>query len=198
MRNAMDVVLTFKTPMLGTVPKDPDVYAKYILSKARELAQDEAEQELETVQEIEEKGWTGFHQDENGIFIYSYMVKGFLKSAFDALMVTKDVKKLPAYKKWVDKLLFIEPRKLHFGLKEADGIEERPLRAMTAQGPRVSLVRSDRVNEGRQLKCKIVYLSNDKGLTKETLQKFLAYGEYVGLGQWRGSGGFGQFTFEVV
>jgi hypothetical protein len=198
MRNEMDVVLTFKTPMLGTVPKDTDVYAAYILSKARELAQDEAEQELETVQEIEEKGWTGFHQDENGIFVYSYMVKGFLKSALEVLMTTKDIKKISAYKKWMDKLLFIEPRKLHFGLQEADGIEERPLRAMTAQGPRVSLARSDRVDEGRKLKCKIVWLDNDKGLTKDVIEKCLAYGEYVGLGQWRGSGGFGQFGYDVT
>ena len=58
-------------PMLGTVAKDPDVYRTYIESKKPET---ETEDEYLTVEKIEEKGWTGFHSDENGLFIYNYMV----------------------------------------------------------------------------------------------------------------------------
>ena len=197
MRKEVPITLTFNTALLGTVPKDKNVYAAHILSKAREIDPDVAESELETVQEVEEKGWTGFHEDEDGLFIYSYMIKGFLKSALEALMAMGDVKKIPAYKKWIDKLIFIEPRKLHFGMAQPDGIEERPLRAMTAQGPRVTVARSDKIDAGRQIKCTIVFFENDKKITEEVIEACLGYGEYVGLGQWRGSGGFGQFTYTI-
>jgi len=194
MKQEMNVTITFTTPILGTVPKDKEIYAMYVLEKAREIDEKIAETELETVKEVEEKGWTGFHEDEHGLFIYSYMVKGFLKAACESLMATGDVTKITAYKKWFDKVVFVEPRNLYFGLFAPDGVEERPLRAMTAQGPRVTVARSDKINEGRSLKFKIVLLKNDKKITEEVLRACLDYGAYVGIGQWRGSGGFGQFV----
>ena len=44
------------TEMLGTVPKDPDIYKTYIESKKPEEITDE---EYLSVEKIEEKGWTG-------------------------------------------------------------------------------------------------------------------------------------------
>src|SRR5689334_1170656 len=96
-------VIRLITEMLGTVPKNRDVYTKYIADKARQQlekdagkdiplasgdeATSEAIEELlklepETIQEVEERGWTGFH-DTNGdgtgkFFLYDYHVKGFL------------------------------------------------------------------------------------------------------------------------
>ena len=197
-KETLNVILTLKTPLLGTVPKDKEVYAQHILNKAREIDPEVAENELETVQEVEEKGWTGFHKDEQGLFIYSYMIKGFLKSACETCMATGEIKKITAYKKWFDHLVFIEPERLYLGVKEPDSVEERPLRAMTAKGPRVTLARSDSIRAGRMIKCKIDLLKNTKGITMDVIKKCLAYGFYVGLGQWRGSGGFGQFTWEAA
>ena len=74
------IVLT--TEMLGTVPKDPDIYQTYIESKKPDNNTDE---EYLTVEKIEERGWTGFHSDENGLFIYDYMIRGFLKNAGNVL-----------------------------------------------------------------------------------------------------------------
>jgi len=194
-RETLPVIIQFETPLLGTVP-DPEVYSKYIQDKARELSQSDKDAELETVQDVEEKGWTRFHRDEKGLFIYSYMVKGFLKSALESLMATGTIAKIPAYKKWMDKLVFVESRKLYFNVKESDGVIERPLRVTTPQGPRVTLARSDSMNRGFELKFTIVILKNSKKIDMETMKQCLGYGQYVGIGQWRGSGGYGQFTWK--
>ena len=183
-------------PMLGTVPKSKEVYSKYIAGKAIEKNPDGADEiglEVETVQDVEEKGWTGFHQDENGLFIFDYMIKGTIKSGIEAMIENGSIKKIVAYKKWIDLFLHVFPRKIHFGIMEPDGVLERPLRAMTAQGPRVSLARSDTVNDGRTIKFELELFKNTKGLTLEAVETALGFGKYVGLGQWRGSGGYGRF-----
>jgi hypothetical protein len=187
----LKVTLRFLTPMLGTVPKNPEIYRKYIADKS-----EDPEKETETVEETEEKGWTGFHRDDGGIFIYDYMIKGFLKSAMETIGAVGKDKKIVAYKKWFDRLVFIDERKIHFGLQEPDGVLERPLRAMTPLGPRVTLTRSDLVNEGREISFTVTILENDKKIDFDLIRECLDYGKYVGLGQWRGSGGYG--SFEVV
>lgn len=182
--------------MLGTVPKNKEIYASYVATKKKDITNGEIEKELETVEEIEEKGWTGFHQNEKGLFIYSYMIKGHLKAACEVLQATGDIKKIPAYKKWFDLLLFVTPKEISLGKDKPDEVLERPLRAMTPQGPRVTLSRSDAIAENTELEFEIELLENSKGLTMEMIEKCLDYGKYVGLGQWRGSGGYGQY--EVV
>lgn len=188
------VTIRFMTKLLGTVPKDPEVYASYISSKAP--VPEDGEQEIKTVDEIEEKGWTGFHRNMAGIFIYDYTIKGFLKAAYEACEANGIIKKIPAYKKWFDKLVFVFPREISLGITEPDGTLERPLRAMTPRGPRVTLTRSDYIDEGRDIEFQLVLLENSKGITWDVINECLAYGELVGLGQWRGSGGYGRF--EVV
>lgn len=194
-----EVEVELITDMLGTVPKDKDVYAAYIATKAPKVKQ--SEEEVETVPEEDDKemkaaearGWTGFHKDENGIFIYSYMIKGFLKSAQETLQELDAVKKIPAYKKWIDRLVFVHPRRIYFGQAEPDPHLSRPLRTMTPKGERVTVARSDTVKAGKVLKFQIELFDNKKGYTWEHLAVLFDYGAYVGLGQWRGSGGYGQF-----
>uniref|UniRef100_A0A6M3KXZ6 Uncharacterized protein n=1 Tax=viral metagenome TaxID=1070528 RepID=A0A6M3KXZ6_9ZZZZ len=197
--------------MLGTVPKNKDVYSKHIATKVRALAKhreeneedllsDIIEEEVETVEDIEEKGWTGFHRDEQGIFIYNYMIKGFAKAATDVAIEVGWIKpKIVNYKKWLDLLLFIETRKLRFMdgngtiIAVPDGTLERPIRMMTPRGPRVTVTRSDTVDGGRLLEFDITLLPNSKGVCWNNLRHSFNYGERVGLGQWRGSGGYGSF-----
>lgn len=193
------IKIRFITPMLGTCPKNQEVYKNYIAGKAAEKYPDRAEEiqsEADYVEEIEERGWTGFLKDEAGIYICDHMVKGFIKSAIEACAENGQIKKIPAYKKWVDLMVFVSPRKIYFGKPEPDQVIERPLRAMTAQGPRVTLTRSDAVSEGTEIEFYVEVLKNSKGLTFDVIHTALEYGKYVGLGQWRGSGGYGRF--EVV
>jgi hypothetical protein len=197
--------LEFITKMLGTVPKDPDVYAKHIvetgkrLNKNTEKTDADIEAETETVEEVEEKGWTGFHRNGSGIFIYEYMVKGFLKSAYEIAFKKKLVKKVVAVGRMIDKTVIIDPRRIHFIDKQtADGYIERPLRGMTMRGERITVVRSDYVKGGTKIKFNIEIIKNyatknSTAIDMEMIELLLRYGEIVGLGQWRGSGGYGRF-----
>lgn len=175
--------------MLGTVPKNKDIYKKFIGDKAKELDPELLSDELETIDEIEEKGWTGFHQDIGGLFIYDYMVRGFIRNAANVLKETEF--KVKNLKSKITDVLFVTPRKLYFGITEPDGQFERPIRVMTAQGPRVSLVRSDFVKAGRQLEFDIELLEH-KEITMDMIREMLEYGRYQGLGQFR-NGSFGRF-----
>lgn len=177
------------TEMLGTVTKDPEVYKTYIESKKPEAMN--GEDEYLTVDKIEEKGWTGFHRDENGLFIYEYMIKGFLKNAGNVL---KETVKIKALRSKIDDFLFIQPRRIYLGQDKADGVIERPLRAMTMQGPRVTLARSDYIKPGKELEFSITLIPH-KDLKWEIVDTLLAYGVLMGLGQFR-NGGYGRF--EVV
>ena len=76
----LDVELT--TPMLGTTPHNPEIYKNFIESKKPVTI---TENEADTIQFAEGQGWTGFHSDDQGLFLYDYMIKGFLKSAANAI-----------------------------------------------------------------------------------------------------------------
>lgn len=124
------------------------------------------------------------------------VIKGYLKNACKVLQETGELKKIPAYKTWFDNLIFVKEKKIYFDKKEPDGVCERPLRAMTARGERITVTRSDFIKEGSEFEFNIEILPNKKGLNSEMLDVLFGYGKYCGLGQWRASGGYGQF--EVV
>jgi hypothetical protein len=178
--------IELSTEMLGTVTKDPEVYKTYIESKKPEEKNDE--DEYLTVGKVEEKGWTGFHRDDKGLFIYEYMIKGFLKNAGNIL---KDIVKIKALRSKIDNYIFILPRRIYIGQDKPDGSIERPLRAMTAQGPRVTLARSDFIKAGKVIEFEIVLVPH-KELKWSVIDELLKYGELMGLGQFR-NGGYGRF-----
>ena len=185
----MKVKIRLITDMLGTVPKNKEVYTNYIENKRPAT---NGEPETNTINEIEEKGWTGFHCDANGLFLYDYVVKGFIRYAGNVLKDTLKVKNLRS--KLTD-YLFVQPRRVYVGKTKPDGVLERPLRAQTMQGPRVTLARSDYVCEGTEIDFTLLLLPNNKDITEEILESILEYGQYQGLGQFR-NGGYGRF--EVV
>ena len=182
----MKVKIKLLTEMLGTVTKDPEVYKTYIESKKPETLN--GEEEYLTVDKIEEKGWTGFHRDENGLFIYEYMIKGFLKAAGNVL---KEVVKIKALRSKIDDFVFIQPRRIYLGQEKPDGFIERPLRAMTMQGPRVTLARSDYIKAGKVIEFELILIPH-KEIKKETILFLLEHGRLMGLGQFR-NGGYGRF-----
>lgn len=190
------VRLVLITPMLGTVPKSKEIYTDWVAN--HDAVTDEAvAEELETVETIEEKGWTGFHMDNGTPILYDYLIKGFLKSACYQMRTVKGSlsSKLTAYKKRIDGLVFVFPRRIPIILPEGEelGKLERPLRAQTARGERVALARSDTCPEGTEIEFEIEVL----GLIKEDLlREWMDYGKYMALGQWR-SGGWGRFTYEM-
>ena len=77
-------------------------------------------------------------------------------------------------------------------------ILERPLRGMTMQGPRVSLQMSEMIPAGAVLKFQIETFSTAKtNVTETMLRAVLDYGQRIGYGQWRNSGEYGQFEYEL-
>jgi len=80
-------------------------------------------------------------------------------------------------------------------VQKPDGCLERPLRAMTMQGPRVTLARSDMIEAGATIDATIRVIGH-KEVNEELLYELLGYGEFKGLGQFR-NGSYGSFTFEV-
>lgn len=191
------LTITLLDKMLGTVPYDKEVFATHVQKKARDegVPEDQLEQEVSSVESIEEKGWTGFFKDENGLFISSHMIKGFLKNA---AFVLKEQTKVKNAKSKVNNFVFISPKNIYVGKHEPDGEIERPLRAETMQGPRVALARSDYLKEGTSFYCFIDILDN-KEITEKYIRELLKYGEFMGLGQWRNSGkGQFSYTLEII
>ena len=148
-----------------------------------------------------EVGYTVFPRDEHGLFLWDYQIKGYIKEAANTLKDHPAIK-ISNFRSKVDNFLFVRPRRVP--LLQADGtrwidapkILERPLRAMTMQGPRVSLAKSDMLPAGTYLEFDIAIL-NDNLISKKVLDALFSYGEFKGLGQWR-NGGYGAFTFKFV
>lgn len=183
--------VNFVEPLLGTQPQK-DVAMDYLQGKARENGIDVAD-ENETLAEIVEKGTTIFHKLDGKPIYYDYHVKGFLKESGQVQNPLRSVKQLRSK---IDNFVFVEPRRIELVLPEGGKVDyiERPLRAMTMQGPRVSLARSEMLPAGTRFSCKIVSLGTL--ITEEILRDLLDYGQFKGFGQWR-NGSYGRFTYEL-
>lgn len=190
------IKLTLTEEILGTITKDPEIYAQYIAGKAA-LTDEALAEELATVEKVEEKGWTGFHTLPDGTpMIYDYVIKGFFKDACSMLRRASGTgsSKLISFKKVIDGMIFVTPRQIALNTNGGKmGVNERPLRAETAQGPRIALARSDTCPAGTTLEFTVTVLGE---LPEKTLIEWLDYGSLRGLGQWRNAG-YGKFTYEI-
>lgn len=127
-------------------------------------------------------------------------------------------RKLRAHKKQIDQLVWVRPRFVPLLLPEgrdrylltvrktadSDGeeresefdISERPLRAQTAQGERVALARSDACPAGTQMLVNIQVRGGS--IMPAHIMEWFEFLEGFGMGQWRGSGQFGNMTYSDV
>lgn len=193
----MKVRIKLVEEMLGTKAANHDVFADFIASKAPDG--DRRKEELDTADHREEAGTTVFHRDDDGTpILWDYQIKGFFKDACGALRRADGTrsKDLKAYKTTIDGVVFAKPRKIRLCMPGASkiGVCERPLRAETAQGPRVSVCRSETVPAGTTLEVEIVTLAESM---KPLVREWLDYGALRGLGQWRNSGK-GRFEWEEI
>jgi hypothetical protein len=184
--------ITFKTSVLGTQPQK-DVATEYITSKSVDEQGNLPEDELSTLPEALEKGTTAFHKLNGQPIMYDYQVKGFIKEAGMCFNGLHGVKNLRSK---LDNFVFVTPRQIPLYTLPGAAITflERPLRAMTAQGPRVSLARSEELPAGTWFECTLeVY---ESPISENIIRDLFSYGERKGFGQWR-NGSHGQFTFEM-
>lgn len=195
--------LTGLTRILGAQAANPKVRSEYIASKAASLAKGQEETEM-LPENLEEKGLTVFLRDDGVLCLSDYVIKGFLKEALTALKGQIGVAN-PASK--VDNYVLVLPAYLRFNrggrhVSEPSEVFERPLRAMTMQGPRVSVTASEAIAPGWELTFTIRLVENQptpksKALTFEVIEEALDYGDIKGLGQWR-NGQNGRFIWERV
>lgn len=193
---SMKVRLTFTEELLGTASADPALHETFIASKAPDAPSMAEEVEAIGVEEVVEKSKTIFPKDEAGNpFIWDYQIKGFFKNAAGAFGYIKE-KKLTAYKKKIDNLIFVDERVINLQMPEGSTIGncQRPLRAQTAQGERVALANSETVPKGTVIEFTVTCL--EKSLMKH-VRDWLDYGRLNGIGQWHNSGK-GRFVWEEV
>ena len=104
--------------------------------------------------------------------------------------------KIRAYKKIIDGLVFVTPRRMLLVLPDGEelGKLERPLRAQTAQGERIALARSDTCPVGTKLEFILTVLDE---VDQALLEEWFGYGALRGLGQWR-SASYGRFEYVLT
>lgn len=193
----MHVRLTFDEPLLGTSPANNEIYREFIGSKAPDAASVEDEVASLGADAVAEKGMTVFPRLEDGTpFLWDYQIKGFFKDACGVLRKVpgKRSAKIKAYKKEIDGLIFPQPRRIPLALSGPVRECQRPLRAQTAQGERVSLSMSEEVPEGSAVEFDVVCLDDGQA---DNVREWLDYGALRGIGQWRNSGK-GRFTWEEL
>lgn len=212
----MKVRLTFTVPPLGTRPGNKQVAEDFVITKhLKQHPEGENERSIQEeidAQPVDEKVEdlsTYFSRDENGNpIMWNYQILGFLKEATLALIESdqftkEELKKLRLtpymYKRTLDsqiriKSLSTKPRQIPILNPGSIEFNERPLRGQTLRGERISLARSEQIQEGASIEFEILSM-NDK--LWPWLEKCLDYGEWKGLGQWRNAGN-GAFTWENI
>ena len=193
----MKVRITFIEPILGTSPANEEIYRDFIGSKSPDAESVEEEVARLGADAVADKGMTVFPRLDDGTpFLYDYQIKGFFKDSCGGLRKVKGTasEKIKAYKKEIDKLIFPEPRCIPLLFDGEIGECQRPLRAQTAQGERVSLALSEEVPAGATAEFSIVCMCDEH---EKAVREWLDYGRYSGLGQWRNSGK-GRFCWEEI
>lgn len=194
----IEVTITYIDELLGTASADPEIHARFIASKAPDAPSRADEVAAIGAEAVEERAMTVFPRTEDGQpFTWDYQWKGFFKDSCGMLRRADGTKSkgLKAYKKEIDGLLFVSPRRIPLVLP--DGAEvgscQRPLRASTPQGERVALANSETVPAGTTQTFQVHMLRDD---LEPLVMEWLAYGRLHGTGQWRNSGK-GRFTHVV-
>lgn len=203
----LKVKITFLEPVLGTWPSNQNVARDFIASKSPDAATIEDEVAALGADAVADKGMTVFPRNENGEpVLYDYQIKGFFKDSCGMLArvggktetgkkrAVNESGKLSAYKKVIDGLIFPQLRMIPIKVNGKIGDCQRPLRAQTAQGERVSLANSEEIPAGST--CEFEILLMDESLENAVLE-WLDYGVLRGIGQWRNSGK-GRFTFDII
>lgn len=165
---------------------------------AAELAEKLAEDGEMPVAVAEVEGLeTGFRSDDDGLYIEARQVKAMLREAAQRLGIIKRVR---GSRQVVQHDLHVRAldggQKLHLGVVEPDGVDQRPIAVVTRQGPRTAIKRFAYVNQA-ELVFEVRVLAGGVGdglLDEERLRDMLELGGSLGLGADRSQG---EGTFEL-
>lgn len=195
--------IIFVDDVLGTCSGDPELHDNYIASKAPDAKTRAEEVEALGVGNVIEKGMTIFQRDDDGNpIVYDYWVRGYIKAALKNVKKgwpKSECAKVKANKQTVDNQIFVTPRKIAVQMNGPLGDCQRPLRAETAQGPRVAIAHSESLPELSSIEFTLaispeLYKGADKD---DVIREVLDYGCLNGMGQWHNSGK-GRFYYEML
>lgn len=200
----LHVRLTFTEPVLGTWPANANVAREFIASKSPDAATIADEVAALGADAVADKGMTIFPRDAEGrpVF-YDYQIKGFFKDACGMLSrlggkteagkkkAVNESGRITAYKKVIDGLIFVQPRMIPLVVNGEMEECQRPLRAQTAQGERVSLANSEEIPAGSRCEFDVLCMDDSH---EAAVREWMDYGALRGIGQWRNSGK-GRFTY---
>ena len=195
----LHVKVLYTEELLGTASANKEIHSEFIASKAPDAPSREEEVAALGADAVEEKAMTVFPRMDDGTpHLWDYQIRGFFKESCSMLRRADGTKSknLKAFKKEIDGLVFVEPRKIPLIIPDGEtvGNRQRPLRASTAQGERVALANSETVPAGTTQEFDVVLLKED---LEPLIAEWLDYGKYHGTGQWRNSGA-GRFLFEMT
>lgn len=202
----LKVRLTFLENILGSSPNNKDLYTEFLGKKSPDAPSLEEEIEALGYNAVAEKGATVFPKDDDGTPIFwAYQIEGFFKGTCGFLRNVEGTlsSKVKAYKKTIDGRIFVMGEKSptnrtgrKIRIENALRIEknQRPLRASTPQGERISLACSEEIPAGASCTFTIKMLNDDD---EALVREWLDFGELNGIGQWRNAG-YGRFTWEEV
>ena len=201
------VRITFTEEILGTASGDPKLHEEFVASKAPNAMSMEEEVAAIGVDEVVRNGMTVFPRDDQGRpFLWDYQIKGFFKDACSMLSrcggkdsngkkaEVNESSKIKAYKKIIDGLIFVNPRRIPFVFDGQVGSCQRPLRAQTAQGERIAIANSETVPAGAYIDVEIVLLNSEY---EAAVIEWLDYGSLRGIGCWRNAGK-GTFEYQLM
>lgn len=196
----LKVRMTFVEEVLGTTPGDPQLHDTYIASKAPDAKSRDEEVAALGAEEVIERGMTWFARSANGKpIIWDYQIRGFLKESIGALRKVEGTacSTIKSYKKFVDNYVFVTPRQVEIDMHGGKTGEcQRPLRAQTMQGERVSIAHSETCPAGSTIDFTVSVLLDD-AKSMQAVREALDYARLKGIGQWRNSGR-GRATWEEV
>ncbi len=196
------VRLTFTEELLGTASASKEVQKEHVAKHAPDARTLAEEIEAASIDEVVDSMMTIFPR-KGGIPInWDYQIKGYMKSCASYLARTKNAYtvNLVAYRKVIAGNVFVSPRAIPLILPEGGAIGnlQRPLRAETAQGPRIALANSETLPAGTTMEFKIEFPDLKANVDLETcIREWLDFGVYHGHGQWRNAG-YGRFTWEEL
>lgn len=188
----MKVKITLLEEVLGSSPSNEELLATYISSKAP--TGDLTAEEVDNIKaQNAEDRITVFPKTADGTpFLYDYQVKGMFKDSCKMLAKAgkagyaggKACAAIKAYKQAIDGLIFVTPREIPYDLH---GMKvdfcERPLRAQTPMGERVSIAKSESVPAGATAEFEIECLSIPNLRTWFVSASTTAQSEALGSGE---------------
>jgi hypothetical protein len=172
------LTLTLLEPLLGTIATSEE-------GRAHQISAETQDDEVAPIGEEEDRpGHTGFYVDGEGRpVIMDYQIKGWLKEIANIVKTNVEV---AALRNHLEQDVYVKPRRTVLG-EQVDGQLRRPLRAMTRQGPRVTVIVSDFIAAGKSYDFELLVRAGSR-VTLPVLEAICEFGALRGLGQWRSAG----------